>query len=73
MEITWYDQKSNTLYIHTKEILPKGKLSLNEHMKCMSLSYQERISKFASKEAKAEIEKAINEHKGCIISEYTSI
>lgn len=74
----YFDKKSNTLYINSDIILPNTKgMSFREHCKAFDeafkLSYEERIEKFATKEQKEKIRKALEEHKGCNISEYSNV
>ena len=69
MKITEFDQKTNTLYIYTPAIMPKSK-GWKEMKAAFAMSYEERIEKFASDKDKAEIKAALEEHKGCMISEF---
>lgn len=70
MKHTMYDEKRNTLYILTSDIMPKnGK----EWKKAWSMSYKERIEKFCTdKDVRNEIERELENHKGCKISEFTT-
>lgn len=66
MEVTWYNEKDNTLYILTSAIKPKG-LSMKKGIEYMNKPYKERIAESPYRE---EIEKELLKHPNCKISEY---
>lgn len=73
---TQFDEERNTLYIYSDVMLPKITTTNVKHAKRMmreafELSYEERIEKFSSPEAKAIIKESLAKHSGCKISEYT--
>ncbi len=80
---TMFDEERNTLYINSDVILPKmtatPDMNIREFTRKMSkrldafkLSYEERIEKFASPDAKEIIKESLAKHSGCKISEYSN-
>lgn len=75
MKLTWFDSKSETLYINSKAILPDTKgLPFKEHCRrvndAFKMTYPDRIEAYATEDQKKEILAAMEEHPGCKISEY---
>lgn len=78
MRVTFYDKKTDTVYINSDLILPNTKgLPFKEHSKktmaAFKLSYQERIKQFTPEQYKKEINEAITSHEGCKISEFSDL
>ena len=75
MKLIHYDRDNNILYIRTSEISPEnfGRMGWNQASKIYSMSYEERIEKYADPELAAVIKAELKKHPGCRMSEFTSI
>ena len=76
MKYTFFDTKSNTLYIRGEVLFPDTKgMSFKEHCKrydeAFKMPYEKRVELFAPIEAKQEIAEQLKTHSGCKISEFT--
>ena len=78
MKYTYFNKKENLLCISSKQLLPDTtEMSFKAHCKAYNeafkLSYKERLEKFACKECQDEVAEMLKKHKGCKITEFTSV
>lgn len=78
MRYTFFNTKTNTLYINTKLMIPNTKgMSFRDHCKrfdeTFALSYSERLKKFCPKDIRVQIQKELDKHPGCKIGEFDDI
>ncbi len=78
MQATFYDKRTNTVYINTDLILPNTlgmpfNAACKKRKEAFNLTYEERIDKFAPERYKQEILDAIAAHEGCTVSEFSNL
>lgn len=72
---TMYSKKENVLYILSDVILPNTKgMALKERIKANNdafrMSYEKRLEVFCPENIRKEIQVEINNHPGCVLSEF---